>query len=196
MKAQNLNSSSRRTRKKIRKVFAEMLSEKIEYDKISVSELCKRAEISRGTFYSHYDDIYGVAEDYEYELIARFYDDVKLRGLTDFEKTLDSFFEFIKENEEDYRKLCRSNDFLLSARKLADLFISKILELCYSDKNLRDKNFLAVEIRIFVEGMTFEFVLYCRGYSDVGTDELYLYTKDWLKRFLERRMQKTDKPQF
>lgn len=196
MKAQNLNSSSRRTRKKIRKVFAEMLSEKIEYDKISVSELCKRAEISRGTFYSHYDDIYGVAEDYEYELIARFYDDVKLRGLTDFEKTLDSFFEFIKENEEDYRKLCRSNDFLLSARKLADLFISKILELCYSDKNLRDKNFLAVEIRIFVEGMTFEFVRYCRGYSDVGTDELYLYTKDWLKRFLERRMQKTDKPQF
>ena len=196
MKAQNLNSSSRRTRKKIRKVFAEMLSEKIEYDKISVSELCKRAEISRGTFYSHYDDIYGVAEDYEYELIARFYDDVKLRGLTDFEKTLDSFFEFIKENEEDYRKLCRSNDFLLSARKLADLFISKILELCYADKNLRDKNCLAVEIRIFVEGMTFEFVRYCRGYSDVGTDELYLYTKDWLKRFLERRMQKTDKPQF
>ena len=172
MKARNLNSSSRRTRKKIRKVFAEMLSEKIEYDKISVSELCKRAEISRGTFYSHYDDIYGVAEDYEYELIARFYDDVKLRGLTDFEKTLDSFFEFIKENEEDYRKLC------------------------YSDKNLRDKNFLAGEIRMFVEGMTFEFVRYCRGYSDVGTDELYLYTKDWLKRFLERRMQKTDKPQF
>lgn len=99
MKAQNLNNSSRKTRKAIKKVFAEMLSEKMELGKISVSELCKRAEISRGTFYSHYDDIYGVAEDYENELINRFYDDIKLSGLTDIEKTVDSFFDYIRENE-------------------------------------------------------------------------------------------------
>ena len=69
MKAQNLNNSSVKTRKLIRKTFAEMLSEKKELSKISVSELTKRANINRGTFYTHYDDIYGVAEDYENELI-------------------------------------------------------------------------------------------------------------------------------
>ena len=49
-----------------------MLCEKKELGKISVSELCKRAGISRGAFYSHYDDIYGVAVDYENEMIDTF----------------------------------------------------------------------------------------------------------------------------
>ena len=187
MKAQNLNNSSRKTRKTIKKVFAEMLSEKMELGKISVSELCKRAEISRGTFYSHYDDIYGVAEDYENELINRFYDDIKLSGLTDIEKTVDSFFEYIRENEENYKKLCRSNDFLFAAKKLTDLSSNKFLELCHQDKTIRDKSFLATDISVFVEGILCEYVKYCRGYSTIGLNELYLYTKDWLKRFRERR---------
>ena len=62
MKVQNLNKSSQKTRKLIKSVFAEMLSEKRELGKITVSELLKRADINRGTFYSHYDDIYAVAE--------------------------------------------------------------------------------------------------------------------------------------
>lgn len=78
MKAKNLNNSSRKTNRLIKNVFAEMLSEYKEISRISVSELCARAEISRGTFYSHYDDIYGVAEDYENELIDHFFDNAKL----------------------------------------------------------------------------------------------------------------------
>lgn len=72
MKTQNLNRSSRKTRLLIKKIFAEMLSEKQELGKISVSELCERADISRGTFYVHFDDIYSVAEEYENELIDAF----------------------------------------------------------------------------------------------------------------------------
>lgn len=67
-----MNKSSKKTIKLIKKVFAEMLSEKKELGKISVSELCNRADISRATFYSHYDDIYGVAEDYENEMTDTF----------------------------------------------------------------------------------------------------------------------------
>lgn len=55
-----------------------MLSEKKELGKISVRELCNRADISRGTFYSHYDDIYGVAEDYENEMTDTFLDNALL----------------------------------------------------------------------------------------------------------------------
>ena len=65
MKAKNVNRSSIKTRVLIKSTFAEMLSEKKEINKISVTELVKRADINRGTFYSHYDDVYSVAEDYE-----------------------------------------------------------------------------------------------------------------------------------
>ena len=72
MKAGNLNRSSQKTRALIKKEFAQMLGEKKQLDRIYVSDLCKRADISRGAFYSHYDDIYSVAEDFENELIDAF----------------------------------------------------------------------------------------------------------------------------
>ena len=65
MKIQGLNSSSKKTRKLIKKAFAELIHEKKELSKITVTELVKRADITRSTFYTHYDDIYDVANDYQ-----------------------------------------------------------------------------------------------------------------------------------
>lgn len=117
MKAQNPNNSSRKTRKLIKTVFAEMLSEKKELGKISVAVLCKRADISRGSFYSHCDDIYGVAEDYETELVDTFFDNTWLLEPQNIMQFIDSMFEFIRQNDENYKRLCTSNDFLFTAKK-------------------------------------------------------------------------------
>ena len=95
MKARNLNNSSVKTRKLIRTTFAEMLSEKKEIGKISVSELAARANINRGTFYSHYDDIYSVADDYEIELIEKFFDNARLLASDNSEQFIDAFFDYI-----------------------------------------------------------------------------------------------------
>ena len=132
MKVQNLNSSSKKTKKIIKSVFAEMLSEKRELSKISVSELCSRAEISRGAFYSHYDDIYGVAEDYENELIDMFFDNARLLSPSTVEQFVDSLFDYIRKNDDNYKLLCCSNDFLFTAKKLTAIASNKFLELCYN----------------------------------------------------------------
>ena len=187
MKVQNLNSSSKKTKKIIKSVFAEMLSEKRELSKISVSELCSRAEISRGAFYSHYDDIYGVAEDYENELIDIFFDNSRLLSPTNIEQFIDSVFEYVRENNENYKLLCKSNDFLFTAKKLTAIASNKFLELCYSSPLLKDKRYLELEINIFVEGLLCEYVRYCRGYSAVQLDALCDYTRTWVKQFSARR---------
>lgn len=44
------------TRKVIKEALLELLNEK-KFDKISVSQLCQQAEITRTTFYSHYNNI-------------------------------------------------------------------------------------------------------------------------------------------
>ena len=62
MKVQYQNSSSKKMRKLIKKVFAELLDEKKDINKITVAELANRTEISRGTFYTHYDDIYWITK--------------------------------------------------------------------------------------------------------------------------------------
>lgn len=187
MKVQNINNSSRKTKRLIKQVFAEMLSEKGEISKITIRELCERAEISRGAFYSHYDDIYGVAEDYENELIDIFFDNSRLLSPTNIEQFIDSVFEYVCENNENYKLLCKSNDFLFTAKKLTAIASNKFLELCYSSPLLKDKRYLELEINIFVEGLLCEYVRYCRGYSAVQLDALCDYTRTWVKQFSARR---------
>lgn len=187
MKAQNLNNSSRKTRRLIKKVFAEMLSEEKELGKISVSELCKRAEISRGSFYSHYDDIYGVAEDYENEMIETFFDNARLVESQDIMHFIDSIFEFIRQNNENYRLLCKSNEFLFAAKKLTAIASGKLLELCHNDSRIQDRTYIDLDLQIFLEGLFCEYVKYCRGHSTITLDDLYEYTKYWTANFISLR---------
>lgn len=189
MKAQNLNNSSKKTRRLIKKIFAEMLCEKKELGKISVSELCKRADISRGSFYSHYDDIYGVAEDYENEMIDTFFDDTRLVEARDIPHFIDSVFAFIRQNDENYRLLCRSNDFLFAAKKLTVIASGKLLELCLNDNRIKNRIHIELDLQIFLDGLLCEYVKYCRGYTDKTLDDLYEYTKYWVDNFLMRRSQ-------
>lgn len=186
MKTQNLNRSSRKTRLLIKKIFAEMLSEKQELGKISVSELCERADISRGTFYVHFDDIYGVAEEYENELIDAFFDNARLIETRDIMQFIDAFFEFIRQNHENYRLLCRSNEFLFAAKKLTAIASGKLLELCHQDPRITNRTYMELDIQIFLEGMVCEYVRYCRGYTDETLESLYAYTKFWVHQFLCR----------
>lgn len=187
MKAQNLNRSSKKTRRLIKKVFAEMLSEQKELGKISVSELCKRADISRGSFYSHYDDIYSVGEDYENEMIDTFFDNTRLLESQDIMHFIDSIFEFIRQNNESYRLLCRSNDFFFAAKKLASIASAKLLELARNDSRIQDRAYIELDLQIFLEGLLCEYVKCCRGYSTTTLDDLYEYTKHWTTNFISLR---------
>jgi len=187
MKAKNLNNSSRKTKILIKDVFAKMLSEKKELGSISVKELCEKAGISRGTFYSHYDDIYGVAEEYENELIACFFDNAKLLQSSSIESFIDEFFCYIRQNDQNYRLLCCSNDFLYSARRLTSLANKKILEICNDNPLIKNRDHLNTEITVFIQGLILEYIKICRDYSSITTDELYAYTKEWIKSFKSRR---------
>lgn len=187
MKAKNLNNSSKKTKKLIKKVFAEMLSQKKSLSNISVSELCKRAELSRGAFYSHYDDIYAVAEEYENELIDAFFDKSKFVNSQNITEFLDSIFEYIRQNDENYRKLCQSNEIIYAAKKLRVVALDKLLELCLNDENIKNRTYAEMDIRVFLDGLFCEYARYCRGEIKETLDDLYEYTKFWVFNFISQR---------
>lgn len=56
LKKQKTDRRTLYTRKVIKEALLELLNEK-KFDKISVSQLCQQAEITRTTFYSHYNNI-------------------------------------------------------------------------------------------------------------------------------------------
>ena len=59
------------TKLMLRKAFTELLSKK-PLQSISVKELCELANVNRGTFYTHYQDIYALLEEIEGEMYASF----------------------------------------------------------------------------------------------------------------------------
>ncbi len=65
MQRKEINAADRRTkytRKVIRDALMELLKTK-PYSKITVTEICRLAEINRGTFYIHYYDVDDVLDD-------------------------------------------------------------------------------------------------------------------------------------
>ena len=66
--------SAIRSRNMIKRAFIELLDEKAISD-ISVVDIVNRADISRNTFYAHYDDVFCVLEELENDFIGklRFY---------------------------------------------------------------------------------------------------------------------------
>lgn len=61
--------SSIRSKNLIKKAFLELIQEK-EANKITVTDIVKRADINRSTFYAHYPDVKGVVEQINAEAIS------------------------------------------------------------------------------------------------------------------------------
>lgn len=62
--------SSIRSRRMIREAFMELLYEK-EFDKITVSDIVRRADLNHSTFYAHYPDIQGVVEEIQDDIFRQ-----------------------------------------------------------------------------------------------------------------------------
>ncbi len=98
-----------RTNQWIRRALTELMAEKKDLNKITVTELAQRADISKTTFYDHYEDICAVAEEFENELIDQLTDVLsQLQTVTtaealDFGYYARGIITFLKENEESYR---------------------------------------------------------------------------------------------
>lgn len=57
-----------KTKRNIRNAFLEIRSRKA-LEKITIKELCERAEISKATFYLHYRDIYDLSDTLQMDII-------------------------------------------------------------------------------------------------------------------------------
>lgn len=80
---------SKFTRELIRNTFLDMMEQGIR--KITVADLCQQANISRGTFYIHYQDIFDVRDDIENEFFKTacdIHEEVKLGKVVNHEKEL------------------------------------------------------------------------------------------------------------
>lgn len=84
-----------KTKRNIKTTLIEMLDE-MPFEKVSVADLCRRGEISRITFYTHYDD--------KYALVADMYNDY-LKEAHDIYHTLQAENNVEHDSVADYMNL-------------------------------------------------------------------------------------------
>ena len=182
MKVQCLNSSAIKTRNLIKKTFAELLNEKESLEKITVTELVKRADITRSTFYTHYANIYEVVQEYKMQTIEIICnDDLKLYTRSDILEYFDNIFTCLKENEETYKLLLTVNDALLFLEKLKKIASNKITDALVNIYPTKDYN---LTISFLMNGITIEIIKYYREESNYTLDDLLVNLKDWFQKLV------------
>lgn len=173
MKVQNKNASSVKTKTLIRKIFAEMLMEKQELKKISVSELVKRADINRTTFYAHYSDIFGISEEMENETVSELFGKTALLDTTEkMEQFLRETFLYFRGHEDIYRMLLSSDDPLRFLRKLRKIVKDKLLQGVRANDRIAKKPYIELQLVMYVDGLAEQFIEYFRDQSNLTLDKL------------------------
>lgn len=97
------NRRKRASMQKIEQVLTELLQTK-ELNQISVSDLCKRANLNRSTFYASYQDIYGLADAMREKLeaqVAELYQEEISQKFNSHDYL--KLFQHIAQNQSAYR---------------------------------------------------------------------------------------------
>lgn len=105
------NRRAQETRQRIQTALTDMLKEQ-ELDQISISQLCKRADVNRSTFYAHYDDVLSLMEEIERDIGQEVIDALRpyyVAGEAMMSRRyLEAILEGIRANQSFYRAYLHS----------------------------------------------------------------------------------------
>jgi len=92
------NRRTQYTTQVIKEAYLQLLKEN-ELTKIKVTEICKRADVNRGTFYNHFEDTSDLFREIENDLMKKLKPIVALQPHEQLQDWLKRFIIVLKENE-------------------------------------------------------------------------------------------------
>lgn len=176
MNKSSYTRATAKNRRKIQEAFAELLAERGSLSNITVTELADRAEITRGTFYNYYDNLYQVGAELqgeiERQLFAK-YDD--LDSLEAIENYIDEVYLYFEKQGGIFRELLSSDastDFLL---QLENSMSQRVLAVLHKN-GIYDKK-AETELLFTTTGAIAIVRKYYRGEVDLTLTEIRDYLK-------------------
>lgn len=118
--------SSIRSKNLIKKALAKLIHEK-DVGKITVSDIIREADISRGTFYAHYSDVQAVVEQIESEELKNLMDFVDRFGFENISTDVTNFVNLI------CNYLCKDIEYyrMLAQSKILNSFLWRLINIYY-----------------------------------------------------------------
>ncbi|MEG1165832.1 MAG: TetR-like C-terminal domain-containing protein [Oscillospiraceae bacterium] len=143
-----LNRNAIRSKNAIKNAFVELMR-KNDISKVKVKDILILADVSRATFYAHYQDVYSVLEEIEnthIELLKKFLNaQPRYALIDDFMPFIKQLFEQIQENEEFFKMLFAAPNANTFLSKLQKVFVDYMME----DEALLQKVRSAEQARLF-----------------------------------------------
>lgn len=102
------NQRTRLSKMLFKNALMDLLKEKGSINKVSVRELCDRAELNRSTFYAHYQEPNDLLIEIETELLDATEEHLKKIGAKNeigAHKYILSFLQYIRQNDKPFRAL-------------------------------------------------------------------------------------------
>lgn len=127
------------TKTLLKENFIELLDKK-PLSKITIKELCERADINRTTYYRYYLDQYDQLQKIENELfidISAYIYDVMNQEKIDISYLIECILTYIENNKQEFKVLLQKGDMEFQAKLLS--YIGKIIFKTNSRKNLNDE---------------------------------------------------------
>lgn len=144
MSAKNVDRRVRKTKKLIKDSLTKLMLEKGVKD-ITVRELSDLADINRGTFYTHYKDVFDLLEQIEQEMFEEFNDTISKYSAQDVLENpgliLSQIFTFLGANSELCISLIGKNGDIAFVDKLKDLVRHKFLYEWVGDDYIPNKEY-------------------------------------------------------
>lgn len=148
--------SAIRSRKMIRHAFVELALEK-DLEKITVKNIVEKAEISRGTFYAHYADIYAVIEEIENETMGKLLEFLnEFKGIDLIQNPMPFLLkvaQFFDQDIEFYRMLIYTKGAPTFITKLKGVLMEKILSFKEKIPSIQEREEFTVRVYFFVGGL-------------------------------------------
>jgi AcrR family transcriptional regulator len=176
--------SALRSKRLIRQAFVELLQEK-DLEKITVTDIITRADINRGTFYAHYQDVRAVIEQIENEIIGKMLEFLgEFRHKNFFQNPLPLLLKvsrYIEEDQDFYRILINSKGAIPFLEKLKKIFIEYMKTDSDIPESVKRSPDFMVSTNFFAGGVVNLYQVWFRGETNYSLNELALVVSRIIK---------------
>lgn len=96
------NKRRRESRQRMERAFIRLLQDR-ELEKITVTDICREAQVNRTTFYANYQDVFVLADAVQQSLVQEVLDLWQDEEMRTYDKGFLALFYHIRENQLFYR---------------------------------------------------------------------------------------------
>lgn len=124
-----------KTKKSLKTALAELLARKSLHN-ISVKELTEIADIHRGTFYTHYQDIYDLFQQIENEVFEKISEELKFDPAHNYTGFFTFLFDFAEKNTTSFKVLYSTHSDSSFHNRFCSFFEEKLTDVCLADEDM------------------------------------------------------------